>query len=113
VAAEVRVARGLDYILLMRGPVLDVQRRDAQVQNILGGLDITGLGGVDLSMARPGLIDAALSERLAAYVTSAMSRFGVTGASLAVTQSGAIAYARGFGVKEAGGSDPVTPETSM
>lgn len=44
-----------------------------------------------------------LSERMAHYKTP--------GVSIAVVDGGRIAWARGFGVKEAGGSDPVTPAT--
>ena len=40
-----------------------------------------------------------------------MRHYHVPGVSIAVIDSGKIAWARGFGVKEAGGTDPVTPTT--
>jgi CubicO group peptidase (beta-lactamase class C family) len=40
-----------------------------------------------------------------------MSHYKTPGVSIAVVDGGRIAWARGFGVKEAGGSDPVTPTT--
>ena len=40
-----------------------------------------------------------------------MANYKVPGVSIAVIQNGRIAWARGFGVKEAGKTDPVTPAT--
>ena len=48
-----------------------------------------------------------------AYVADAIKRLGVPGASVAVVQGGEVVYAQGFGVRELGGTDPVTPDTLM
>jgi CubicO group peptidase (beta-lactamase class C family) len=48
-----------------------------------------------------------------AYVADVMHRLGVPGASVAVVQGGRVVYAQGFGVKELGGTAPVTPDTLM
>lgn len=40
-----------------------------------------------------------------------MKHYGVPGVSVAVIDGGKIDWARGYGVKETGGDDPVTPET--
>jgi CubicO group peptidase (beta-lactamase class C family) len=40
-----------------------------------------------------------------------MAHYKVPGLSIAVLDSGRVVWARGFGVKEAGGADSVTPET--
>ena len=48
-----------------------------------------------------------------AYVADALNRLGVPGASVAVVQNGEVVYAQGFGVREPGGTDPVTPDTLM
>src|SRR5215210_4784475 len=48
-----------------------------------------------------------------AYVADAIKRLGVPGASVAVVQNGEMVYAQGFGVRELGGTDPVTPDTLM
>ncbi len=55
--------------------------------------------------ARPGdgATGVPLSERMAYY--------DVPGVSVAVIEDGEIVFARGYGVREAGKSDPVTPET--
>lgn len=50
-------------------------------------------------------------ERLGALVASLMEKHKIPGVSVAVVQDGKIAWARGWGVKDAGGKDPVVPET--
>ena len=45
------------------------------------------------------------------YLSKATTRFGVPGAAVAVIQGGEVTYLRGFGVKELGGTQPVTPDT--
>jgi len=40
-----------------------------------------------------------------------MKYYHVPGVSVAVIDDGKIAWARGYGVKETGGNDPITPET--
>src|SRR5215204_5140005 len=46
------------------------------------------------------------------YLSKAITRFGMPGAAVAVIQGGEVAYLRGFGIKELGGTEPVTPDTS-
>jgi CubicO group peptidase (beta-lactamase class C family) len=45
------------------------------------------------------------------YLSEAITRFGVPGAAVAVVQGGEVTYLRGFGVRELGGTQPVTPGT--
>jgi CubicO group peptidase (beta-lactamase class C family) len=47
------------------------------------------------------------------YVVATLNQLEVPGASVAVVQGGDIVYAQGFGVRERGGTDPVTPDTLM
>jgi CubicO group peptidase (beta-lactamase class C family) len=47
------------------------------------------------------------------YVSTAITKFGVPGAAVAVIQGGEVAYLRGFGLKELGGTQPVTPDTLL
>ncbi len=48
-----------------------------------------------------------------AYVAEALHRFGVPGAAVAVVEDGRVVYLKGFGVREAGRTQPVTPDTMM
>jgi CubicO group peptidase (beta-lactamase class C family) len=47
------------------------------------------------------------------YVSTAITKFGVPGAAVAVIQGGEVSYLIGFGVKELGGAEPVTPDTRL
>jgi CubicO group peptidase (beta-lactamase class C family) len=47
------------------------------------------------------------------YVSTAITKFGVPGAAVAVIQGGEVSYLSGFGVKELGGAEPVTPDTRL
>jgi CubicO group peptidase (beta-lactamase class C family) len=47
------------------------------------------------------------------YIAATLAATGVPGAAVAVIQDGAVVYLQGFGVKEVGTSDPVTPDTLM
>lgn len=48
-----------------------------------------------------------------AYVGDALHRFDVPGAAVAVVENGKVVYLNGFGVKQADGTQPVTPDTMM
>ena len=45
------------------------------------------------------------------FVRGLMARQDVLGLAVAAARDGAECYAEGFGVRAAGGADPVTPET--
>lgn len=49
--------------------------------------------------------------RIEQVVTEGMKAYEVPGVSIAVIEGGRIEWARGYGVKEAGKPDPITPET--
>ena len=49
--------------------------------------------------------------QFADYIEVTRESFNVPGMAVVVVQAGAVAFAQGFGVKEAGGNDPVTPDT--
>ena len=45
------------------------------------------------------------------YARKAMDDWGIPGMAVAIVQNDSVIYAKGFGVKVKGGSDPVTPNT--
>jgi CubicO group peptidase (beta-lactamase class C family) len=105
--------QGMVYALLFRGDLLAVQQRSAQLQIIQTGFTIAGREEADLAGVEPlPLTDERLAE-FESYIAEAMERFAVPGAAVAIVQGDEIVYAQGFGVREAGGSDPMTPETLM
>jgi CubicO group peptidase (beta-lactamase class C family) len=71
--------------------------RDARIARILGGLRPT------VEVTNRPLVRWTLAERMAHYE--------VPGVSIAVVEGGRVAWARGVGVKQAGGADSITPAT--
>jgi CubicO group peptidase (beta-lactamase class C family) len=67
----------------------------------------------DLSKVTPKPFDQRMRAELEAYITNLMQREQVPGASVAVVQDGKVVYQQGFGVRESGKPDPVTPTTLM
>ncbi|MEZ4562362.1 MAG: serine hydrolase domain-containing protein [Thermomicrobiales bacterium] len=67
--------------------------------------DLTGITPLPLTGERRAEFEA--------YVAEALVRFDVPGAAVAVVQDGDVVYLNGFGVRAAGGTAPVTPDTLM
>lgn len=65
----------------------------------------------DLSSMPPKPVDAQFIAQLEPYIADVMQRMGVPGAAVAIVQNGKMVYEHGFGVRELGKPDPVTPET--
>jgi CubicO group peptidase (beta-lactamase class C family) len=68
---------------------------------------------VDLAGVAPLPLTGERRAAFEAYVADALHRLGVPGASVAVVQGGDVVYLQGFGVKELGGTAPVTPDTLL
>jgi CubicO group peptidase (beta-lactamase class C family) len=113
VAAIAQLHEGQIYVLLFRGELGAVQQRAAQLGIIQSGFTIAGLDVVDLSGVEPLALDDAMLAEFERYIADALARFDVPGAAVAVVQDGEIVYAHGFGVRELGSDEPVTPETLM
>jgi CubicO group peptidase (beta-lactamase class C family) len=64
-----------------------------------------------------GVVPLQLTDELRStfegYVASGITKFNVPGAAVAVIHGGDVGYLRGFGVKELGGTEPVTPDTLL
>jgi CubicO group peptidase (beta-lactamase class C family) len=72
-----------------------------------------GRQSVDLTGVAPLPLTGDRRSAFEGYLSKAFTRFGVPGAAVAVIQGGEVAYLRGFGVKELGGTRPVTPDTLL
>jgi CubicO group peptidase (beta-lactamase class C family) len=77
------------------GSLDPIQRRVERVENGLRPVSASG----EFEWGKP----TALAER--------MRHYGVPGVGIAVIQDGKIEWAKGYGVLEAGGDEPVTPES--
>ena len=72
-----------------------------------------GVSRADLAGAIPLPLTGKRRAAFEAYVADTLYRFDVPGAAIAVVQNGNVVYLRGFGVKQIGGTEPVTPDTMM
>jgi CubicO group peptidase (beta-lactamase class C family) len=69
--------------------------------------------GADLSGVAPLPLSGDRQAEFEAYIDSMLTMSHVPGAAVAVVQNGEVVYQQGFGVRELGGSEPVTPDTLM
>ncbi|MDY6893674.1 MAG: serine hydrolase domain-containing protein, partial [Chloroflexota bacterium] len=105
--------QGIAYLEIFHSDLVTFQKRVYQVTVINSGYDIYALEETDLSNTEPLPLNDELLAELEAYIVEAMERYEVPGAAVAIVKDGEIVYAKGFGVREMGGNDPVTPDTLM
>ena len=84
----------------------------AQGQTPGPGTPQTG-ASADLGGVTPLPLTGERQAAFAAYIADMLAMTNVPGAAVAVVQNGEVVYQQGFGVRELGGSDPVTPDTLM
>jgi CubicO group peptidase (beta-lactamase class C family) len=75
--------------------------------------EATPASPVSLANVQPLPLSSERQAELAAYIAEMLKKTGVPGAAVAVVQNGEVVYQQGFGVRELGSSEPVTPETLM
>ena len=108
-----RVANGTVFVALVRGDRDEAAQRASQMQTAALGIEVTDVEELSLRGVAPRALTPETLTAVDAYVQAIMDRFGIPGAAYAVVQDGGIVHAAGFGVRELGGADPVTPETMM
>ena len=109
--AFAQVVGGDTYAMHVFAELGMLQRRNAQLQIVASGFEITALETVDLSAATPlPVVD--VTGALDEFVAYAMDAFDIPGAAIAIVQDGEVVYLEGFGVTIEGGS-PITPDTHM
>jgi CubicO group peptidase (beta-lactamase class C family) len=65
----------------------------------------------DLSGVAPAALTDEMLAEVDTYVSDAMGRFSIPGATIAIVQNGEIIHLSGFGVRQLGNDSPVTPDT--
>ena len=107
------VYQGIVYVELFKADLVALQQRISQLQIIDTGFTINALEVTNLSGVEPLPLTNELIAELEAYIADTMEFLDVPGVAVAIVKDGEIVYAKGFGVRELGGNDPVTPETLM
>lgn len=107
-----RVKDGMTYITLLSGDIEALQKRGAQANVIVQGLEPVGAEKLDLSEVTAALDDAEL-EKWSAFVESQVLASEVPGAAILLVKDGEVAWKKGFGTRAKGGDEAVTPDTLM
>lgn len=103
----------LYYLLLVDADLSTAQRRAAQINIINSGWTISALEQTDLATIQALPVDEAIIGEMETFIERELELFGIPGAAVAIVQGGEIVYQNGFGVTEAGGDQPITPQTQM
>lgn len=101
------------YAMLIDGTKAGVDRRGAQVREIIGGIKVPGEKKVDLSANEMKPLDGERAAAFRAFILDGLEKTMIPGAAVAVIQDGKIVFEEGFGTREAGKKLPVTPNTLM
>jgi CubicO group peptidase (beta-lactamase class C family) len=107
-------ARMLDtraYITLIDGTKAGFSRRMAHIAELNNAWKPAGLKEPSLAGISPKAFGEDERKTMSAFVDWAMRHIGIPGVAVAVVQDGNTVYAEGFGVRRAGATDPVTPDT--
>lgn len=104
---------GIVYVEMFETDLESLQKRASQLQIISTGYTISALEETDLTGVEPLPLSDALIAELEAYILEKMEQLEVPGAAVAIVQSGELAYANGFGLRDLETREPVTPETLM
>lgn len=113
VSAVGQLVDDIAYVLIFAGDLDASVRRSSQIQIIATGFEILAVDRIDLTGVKPPPLTAAKLAELEEYVETALVRHDVPGAAVAIVQNGEVVYRQGFGVRELGSDEPVTPETLM
>lgn len=113
VAAMSRAKDGIAYVLLVDGSLPALQRRNAQLMQIVGSMRAPGFEAASLAGKQAGALDGAMAGSLDDFIEEARGASRVPGAAVAVVQGGVTVFERGYGTRRSGTDQPVTPETAF
>jgi CubicO group peptidase (beta-lactamase class C family) len=113
VQAVAQLKDGAAYVILVRGGLAALQRRNAQVSIIGSGFKILSVEETDLSGVEPLPVDDDLLATLEPFITDTMVRFSVPGAVVGIIADNELVYANGFGVADPVTGAAMTPETQV
>ncbi len=112
--AVVGIARRLGerwYLQLLDGGAGAFDRRGAQLGAAVNGLEPPGLAKESFAGKTAHKLDAERLAQYRAFIEQARIDAQVPGAAIAIVEDGKVIFEEGFGERELGKSDAVTPET--
>lgn len=111
VMTAIHVFKGIAYILLIDSSNAGLSKRAAQLQIVGDTWRPSELKKEDLSQNEIKTFSEADTVEIDRFIAKAMKELNLPGVSVAIVQNGKVAYRKGFGVKQLGKSEKVTPET--
>src|SRR5262249_45474767 len=99
------------YIALIDGANAGLDRRGAQLMTVVSTFKAAGVEEESLKGRTAHSFDPERSKLLEQCVVDAMSRARVPGVAIAIVQGSKLVYEKGFGVRELGKNEAVTPNT--
>lgn len=99
------------HVALIDGSNAGVDRRGANLGTILSSYKPKGLEEESFAGKKANALDAARLAAFTTFVEDARKDADVPGVAVAIVQDGKVVLAKGFGVKELGKPDPVTPKS--
>ena len=109
--ALLRVLEGSAWVSLIVASQGGLERRMAQIMQLIQGWRPDGLRAEDLSARTPRAWGEDDTQALDAFVCKGMEALGIPGVAIAVVQGGHIVECRGFGHCGVDARDPVTADT--
>lgn len=110
----VALAKRLDatwYIFLLDSSTRAFERRNAQIGTIIVSFTVPAVHKESFAGKAAHTLDAAKLNDFEQFVEKARVLSKVPGVAVGVIQDGKLVYSKGFGVRELGKPEPVTPET--
>jgi CubicO group peptidase (beta-lactamase class C family) len=113
VQAVAQLKDGDAYLILVRGELATLQKRNAQVSIVGSGFKILAVEETDLSGVEPLPVDGAMLATLEAFIAETMAQFGVPGAVVGIVEGNELIYANGSGAADPATGAPMTPDTHV
>ncbi len=99
------------HVALLDGSNAAADRRGAQMGTILASYKPKGLEEESFAGKKANVLDAARLATLSAFIEESRKAAEIPGVAVGIVQDGKVVMAKGFGVKELGKNDPVTPKS--
>ncbi|MEE2785914.1 MAG: serine hydrolase domain-containing protein [Myxococcota bacterium] len=112
VQALARAMGPIVYVILIDGKLAAVQRRGAQIAQIMQSYSPKGLTIESFEGQTAKTWSATIATAFDAFVEQVMGKLKVPGAAIAIVQNDTVVFEKGYGLAEAGGQ-AVTPDTKF
>ncbi|AKU95282.1 Beta-lactamase [Labilithrix luteola] len=106
-----RAEGGKQHVMLFDGTESGFDRRGAQIGTIQSSYKPKGLAAEALGGREAHDLDSARLAAFASFAESARDALTIPGTAVAIVQHGKVVFAKGFGVREKGKPELVTPKT--